>query len=289
MASLTDTAAAKVNLTLEILGRRPDGYHELVSLVAFAEIGDRIRLTPGDDFRLELEGPFAAALAGDNLVERAVRRARRDRPGLRAGAFHLEKNLPVAAGLGGGSADAAATLRLLTRADPDRARRLDLAALGADLGADVRVCLGSEAALMWGVGEKLAAVPPLPELYAVLVNPGVALATAEVYAALAAPPLAAGAADRAPEIPGPFPDLEALVSFLQTRGNDLEAPALGLAPQIRRVLSRLRDAEGCRLARLTGSGATCFGLFAARRRAERAAERIGAAQPDWWVAASSLR
>ena len=204
MAPLTELAAAKINLTLEILGRRPDGYHELVSLVAFAGLGDRLSLEPGPRFGLQVEGPFAGGLGTDNLIECAVRRALEQAPALTSGRFRLEKTLPVAAGLGGGSADAAAALRLLARANPEQAGGLDLGSIAAGIGADVTVCLEQRVAWMRGVGEQVACVPPLPETHVALVNPGVTLATAEVYAALGAPPLDGGSVASAPEAPGPF-------------------------------------------------------------------------------------
>ena len=288
MAPLTELAAAKINLTLEILGRRPDGYHELVSLVAFAGFGDRLSLQPGPRFGLQVDGPFADVLGADNLIERAVRRAQEQAPALTSGRFQLEKTLPVAAGLGGGSADAAAALRLVARANPEHAGGLDLRAIAAGIGADVTVCLEQRAAWMRGIGEQVACVPPLPETHVVLVNPGVALATADVYAALGAPPLDGGSVASALETPGPFPDLDALLAYLDARGNDLEAPALRLAPEIAEARDRLLAAAGCRFARLSGSGATWFGIFGTHAEAERAAARIRADRPGWWVVASSL-
>ena len=285
MAPLTELAAAKINLTLEILGRRPDGYHELVSLVAFAGFGDRLSLQPGPRFGLQVDGPFAGVLGADNLIERAVRRAQEQAPALTSGRFRLEKTLPVAAGLGGGSADAAAALRLLARASPEHAGGLDLGAIAAGIGADVTVCLEQRAARMRGIGEQVACVPPLPETHVVLVNPGVALATAEVYAALGAPLLEDA---EEPSILEPFADLDALLAYLEARRNDLEAPALRLAPEIAEARDRLLAAAGCRLARLSGSGSTWFGIFGSQAEAERAATGIAADRPDWWVVASSL-
>lgn len=285
MAPLTELAAAKINLTLEILGRRPDGYHELVSLVAFAGFGDRLSLQPGPGFGLQVDGPFADVLGTDNLIERAVRRAQEQAPALTSGRFRLEKTLPVAAGLGGGSADAAAALRLLARANPEHAGGLDLGAIAAGIGADVTVCLEQRAARMRGIGEQVACVPPLPETHVVLVNPGVALATAEVYAALGAPLLEDA---EEPSILEPFADLDALLAYLEARRNDLEAPALRLAPEIAEARDRLLAAAGCRLARLSGSGSTWFGIFGSQAEAERAATGIAADRPDWWVVASSL-
>ena len=177
MTALRDLARAKLNLTLEVLGRRPDGFHEVRSLVAFATFGDDLELAPGDDLDLEVEGPFAAALSGDNLILEAASAARRRVPNLRLGRFRLRKVLPVAAGLGGGSADAAAALRLIARANPGLVPEAALAELAPKLGADVNVCLKSRPALIAGRGETVETVSGFPSCGIVLVNPGRALAT----------------------------------------------------------------------------------------------------------------
>ncbi len=296
MRPIDEPAPAKVNLTLRVLGRRPDGYHLLESLVVFAETGDRLTLTPGPDISFSITGPFATAIGplpqGANLVERAIEAARRAAPGLRLGAFTLHKALPVAAGLGGGSADAAAALRAIARANPEDARRIDWQAIARTLGADVPVCLAGRPAMMRGIGEMLSPLPSLPSLPALLVNPGVPLSTRAVFEALNAPP---APAERAGERPsGGAAVVLALSTFAQVlthilpRGNDLEETAARLCPPVSAVLHALRASAGCRLARLSGSGPTCFGLFENAAAASEAGTRIAAAHPDWWVCATGL-
>lgn len=290
MPPLRETAEAKLNLTLRVLGRRSDGYHEICSLVAFARLGDALELAPGPELSLTIEGPFADALKhddGDNLVLRAAQCLANAHCDLRNGAFRLVKRLPVAAGLGGGSADAAAVLRLLLRANP-KLDSHDVSAQCSHLGADVAVCLSSRAAYMWGIGEKVQPLDAFPPIPVTLVNPGQALSTAEVFAALAARPLAADAPPPLPALPRPFADAEALVSYLRDESNDLQRPAMHLAPAIAEVLSTLEAAPGCRLARMSGSGATCFGIFSNATEAAGAAKTISVGHPDWWVAASKL-
>ena len=278
-------APAKVNLYLHVTGRRPDGYHVLDSLVAFAEVGDTITATFEDQLSLSIEGPFARAIpAGpENLVLRAADCLRQavGRPELGA-RMALRKILPVAAGIGGGSADAAAVLRLL-----HDLWALDLPhetqhALAARVGADVPVCLAGQPSRVSGIGEGLTPAPALPSLWLVLVNPGVPLSTASVFAGIRR-------FNRpAPPMPRRIPDLNALVGFLSHQRNDLEPLACGLAPVIGDALASLRTAPECRLARMSGSGATCFGLFSGRHVAEAAAQRISHGAPDWWVAAAPL-
>lgn len=288
MIALRETAAAKINLSLRVLGRRADGYHELRSLVAFADLGDTLEFVPGEDLSLTLDGPLAAALQQDdptgNLILRAARTLEERAPGLRLGAFRLVKRLPVAAGLGGGSADAAATLRLLLRANPDLPPAM-AQALCAGLGADVPVCFVSRASMVAGLGERVEPLASFPGLFAVLVNPGQALSTADVFAALAAPPLGE-ARDETP--PAGFADGDALMAWLQGQGNDLQAPALRIAPVIADVLAALEACAGCRLARMSGSGATCFGLFDTQAEAATAADAIARAQVHWWTASTRL-
>jgi 4-diphosphocytidyl-2-C-methyl-D-erythritol kinase len=282
-ADPVENAPAKVNLTLRVLGRRADGYHELESLVVFAACGDRLSFTPGGALALAVDGPSAAQAGetADNLVLKAARALEARVPGLRLGGFHLEKSLPVAAGLGGGSSDAAAALRLIARANnlkPDDPRLTEAAQA---TGADVPVCLDPRPRLMRGIGEKLSAPLALPRLAAVLVNPGVAVATKHVFAGWshAASPAAAfdleALAHRA--------DLEQLLPLLVAQPNDLEPPAIKLAPVIAEVLTQLRALKGCRLARMSGSGATCFGLFSSAVDASAAAKVLTAKYPHWWV------
>ncbi|MFY9898218.1 MAG: 4-(cytidine 5'-diphospho)-2-C-methyl-D-erythritol kinase [Xanthobacteraceae bacterium] len=292
-SDLVESAPAKVNLSLRVLGRRADGYHDIESLVAFADVGDRLSLTPGDALTLTVAGPGAAQTGAeaDNLVVKAASALAARVPGLRAGAFSLEKNLPVAAGLGGGSADAAAALRLLARANklaPDNPCLHDAACA---TGADVPVCLDPRPRVMRGIGEMLSAPLPLPRLHALLVNPGVAVPTKLVFSGWrpSANPLRAlkRAADFAasPNIQNE----EQLVDWLASEANDLEAPAIALEPVIADVLASLRAAAGCRLARMSGSGATCFALFASAVDSASAGKNLRTKFPNWWISETVLR
>jgi len=279
-------APAKVNLTLHILGRRADGYHELDSLVAFAGVGDRLRFEPGPSLALEVAGPTAAAAGPDcdNLVRKAARALAALAPGLKLGRFVLYKQLPVAAGLGGGSADAAAALRALAHHNglaPDDPR---LAEAARRTGADVPVCLDARARRMGGVGELLSPPLGLKPLPAVLVNPRAASPTSAVFAALGlARGQPSGLAAFAEPLDGD------IVSALGPGRNDMQASAERLTPAIGETLSALREAGGARLVRMSGSGATCFALYADRHAAVRAAARLSRARPDWWVRATLLR
>lgn len=286
MAPLTEFAAAKVNLSLQIKGRRPDGYHEVVSVTAFADIGDSLTLQPGEGLGLTIIGPFAQALTADNLILDAARAFLGARSEASAGAFRLNKALPVAAGLGGGSADAAAALRLLMRANDIVLAEDEATELCVRLGADVRICLDSVATIMWGIGEKRLPLSPLPRVPAVLVNPGMPLSTKAVYGALAAPALET--AVQVPEAVGPFADVDALVACLEPLSNDLEAPAIHLEPVIGDVQRVLAAAPGICLVRLSGSGPTVFGLFRSEEEARSAAAGIARDHPDWWVRAAML-
>jgi 4-diphosphocytidyl-2-C-methyl-D-erythritol kinase len=287
MTAIREIARAKVNLTLSVLGRRPDGYHEIESLVTFADLGDVVSLQPGAAPEIAVSGPFAGAIDGPNLLERALTLLREVEPGLRLGAVALEKNLPVAAGLGGGSADAAALLRAVRRANPDFAARVPWETIAARLGADVTACLGGRPALICGIGEKVEplarALPPVP---GVLANPALPLATAAVYRALEARPAPSHRPPPAP--PGPFADLDALIDYMRTRGNDLERPATSLLPVIAEIEAALAALPGCLYAALSGSGPTCFGVFASETDAAGAAATLAAAHPDYWVKAARL-
>jgi len=286
MTALHDIGPAKINLTLEVLGRRADGFHELRSLVAFANFGDRLALDPGDGLDLEVEGPFAAALGRGNLVLEAGRAARARVPGLRLGRFRLDKSLPVAAGLGGGSADAAAALRLIVRANPRLIDEGVLAEVAPKLGSDVLVCLKSRPSLMTGRGETVEPVRSFPACGVVLANPGKALATEAVYGALDAKTL--GARPRGEERLDFGGSIDALLAYALPRRNDLEAPAANLVPEIRTVLAALAALQGVRLARLSGSGPTCFALLPSEEDAKRAAGALAAAHPSWWIAAGAI-
>lgn len=290
MSALTARAPAKINLALHVVGRRADGYHLLESLVAFAGVGDHLSLAPGDALGLDVRGP-TAPLAGsgpDNLVLRAARHLADEVGGLRYGLFTLVKRLPVAAGIGGGSSDAAAALRLLARLNGLPPGHPALLAAARRTGADVPVCLEPRARMMRGVGESLGPALTLPPLYAVLVNPGVPLETAPVFRALGLPIGAAHPGPSHPSFDGEV-DQHRLLARLREARNDLEAPALGLAPVIGDALATLRAVPGCRLARMSGSGATVFGLFDDCHLAARAARTIAAGQPGWWVRPTLLR
>jgi 4-diphosphocytidyl-2-C-methyl-D-erythritol kinase len=279
-----EKAPAKVNLTLRVLGRRGDGYHDIESLVAFAGVGDALSFTPDADLALAVRGPTAPAAGdvADNLVLTAARALAAQVEGLALGHFDLSKRLPVAAGLGGGSADAAAALRLLARANgiaPDDPRLMQAARA---TGADVPVCLDPRPRLMRGIGDVLSAPLDLPRLFAVLVNPGVAVATREVFAGLRLPPSAQTAS---PATPG---DSVALMAEITGGRNDLEGPAIEREPAIADLLAVLRKLPGCQVARMSGSGATCFGLFPTTAAATTAARTLRVGYPAWWVRATVL-
>lgn len=287
MPVVRELAPAKINLTLTILGRRPDGYHELESLVTFADAHDVVSLTPGAPAGVAVTGPFASYISGENLLVRALALLREAEPQLRLGSVRIDKHLPVAAGLGGGSADAAALLRAVRRANPTLAAALPLHAIAAQLGADVPACLDGEPALMRGIGERITHVPRLPKVYAVLLNPSLPLATAEVFRALQAQPL--GAARPQETEPPQLADPGQLAAYMRERGNDLEQPATRLLPVIAEVKRALEAQPRCLAAAMAGSGPTCFGLFADRGDARRAAERLSEAHAGWWVKAAVLR
>jgi len=265
---MQELARAKVNLSLHITGKREDGYHLLDSIVVFPDVGDVISVA---DSGFTISGPFAKGLStSDNLVLRAAS-LMEESCGL-----HLEKNLPVASGIGGGSADAAAALRLLARGSklalPD----------GASLGADVPACQISRPLRMQGIGEKLTLLPELPDFAILLVNSGEPVSTPAVFGALehvenpASPPLPSGLS------------LKGFFAFLRDQRNDMQQAAAELCPSISNVLAALQEQDGCELARMSGSGGTCFGLFKTLEEAEEAGAKIGAENPEWWVAAAQV-
>lgn len=283
-AAGAEKAPAKVNLTLRVIGRRADGYHDIESLVAFADVGDALTFSPGGALALRVAGPTAAAVGqiADNLVLKAARALAERVERLKLGGFALSKRLPVAAGLGGGSADAAAALRLLARANglvPDDPRLMQAARA---TGADVPVCLDPRPRFMRGIGDVLSDPLDLPRLFAVLLNPDVAVATKDVFAALAVP--TGGQTAPAAICTG----TAALRDEIARGRNDLEAAAIELEPAIADALAVLRKLPGCRLARMSGSGATCFGLFDSMDAARGAARRLRVGYPDWWVRATAL-
>lgn len=281
-----ENARAKVNLTLHVRSRRPDGYHEIESLAVFTEFGDLLRAvpSPSNTSELAMDGEFAGELdllshTQDNLVTRAQAALRRSSdktsPPLQ---LSLTKRIPIAAGLGGGSADAAAVLRLLSRLwqldlGNDRLERI-----GLELGADVPMCLSSRPVIARGIGERLSPVPTLPDVPLVLVNPRVPLSTAEVFGRLEGD-------DRTPmaDLPTKFSSLIAFVIWLRQTRNDLMKPAKAVSPLVGRAVKALFSDPDCLFARMSGSGATAFGIFAKLSSAERAAERIRLQRPDWWV------
>ena len=280
-------APAKINLFLHVGPRRADGYHALQSLVCFAEAGDALRFAPAEALSLSVEGPFAEGLSGeaDNLILRAGR-ALAAHAGVRAGvAMTLTKNLPVASGIGGGSADAAAALRGLVKLWGLSLSEAELGDIALSLGSDVPVCLKSVPAMMEGRGEHVAPVSALSNCAMVLVNPGVAVSTAEVFRRLGRT-----AADRlrvAPAPPGAKAGLPALLDYLADTCNEMEPAARAIAPEIGDVLEALRG-EGAKLARMCGSGATCYGLFENAAAAEKAARVLSASHPRWWVESTRI-
>jgi 4-diphosphocytidyl-2-C-methyl-D-erythritol kinase len=295
--SETALAPAKINLTLRIVGRRADGYHELESLVAFAPFGDRLTFWPGAPLALRVAGPTAAGAGPltDNLVLRAARALAERVDGLRLGRFALTKRLPSGAGLGGGSADAAAALRLIAKVNRlalDDVRVRDAARV---TGADIPVCLDPRPRVMRGIGEILSEPLTLPRLGILVVHPGIAVPTGPVFKALGlAPGERCGAPLPSPDLP-PFTRegreaaaREALFAWLASGRNDLEAAAIAIAPPIADVLAAIAALAGCRLARMSGSGSACFGLFDSARAAAAAARRLAAVRPAWWARAGLM-
>ncbi len=279
---ITEVARAKVNLTLEVLGRRPDGYHELASLVAFADFGDQLTLDINRAVDVSVSGPFGRSIAGQNLIAVTLRRLFEAEPRLALGHVHLDKHLPVAAGIGGGSADAAAVIRAVRRANPDLAAGIDWTRIGVGLGADVPVCLESKTAWMTGVGEVVTPMRGWPALQAVLVNPMVPAPvdkTAQVFRRLGA---AALGDDPAPQPPGSG---ETAIDFIASRGNNLERAAMAVMPIAAAIKTALLGIPGCRYAAMSGGGPTCFGIF---DNPQIAAHILNEQEPSWWVRAVTL-
>jgi len=284
VASLHIEAPAKVNLYLHITGRRADGYHLLDSLVAFARIGDTLDIEAADELTLVNTGPFGAVLdpGPDNLVLRAARSLAAE-TGVRAGAkLTLTKRVPVAAGLGGGSADAAATFKGLARLWGIEISTAELMRLGVDLGADVPVCIYGRTAYVSGIGETIEAAPHLPETNLVLANPGRPVLTAAVYKAQG------GRFTQPARFADSPADARALAEALSRRENGLARAALEIEPAIAETLVALQDSGRCLLARLCGSGPTCYGIFPDARAANEAADSLSRAHPSWWVCATQL-
>ncbi|WP_375449728.1 4-(cytidine 5'-diphospho)-2-C-methyl-D-erythritol kinase [uncultured Devosia sp.] len=279
-------APAKVNLALHVTRRREDGYHDLESLVVFAEVADEIEAIPARADSLVITGPFAKTLVNsDNLVTRAVAAFRAQWPGAvePALAMTLRKNLPVAAGIGGGSADAAAALRLMAGLSGQPIALPELSALALRLGADVPSCLLSVPLVARGVGEIVSPLRQFPSLHIVLVNPLVPVATADIFRRLRAHdnyPL--------PALPMPLTRPAQLGIWLAETRNDLQPPAVKLVPVIGDLIELMGETQGCMLARMSGSGATVFGLFGASAQAHQAAHELRRAHPEYWVAAAPL-
>ena len=277
---IVEEARAKVNLALHVTGRRPDGYHELDMLVAFADVGDSVTLATSDTDGFVIDGPMAKGLSteADNLVLRALRGFRELTGRTEPLSVRLTKRLPVASGIGGGSADAAATLRGLCRLYALSANDPALAELALSLGADVPMCLAGRPARVAGIGERIAPTTGRLSFGLLLVNPGVGVSTPAVFKALARrdnPPL--------PSLPA-FDDVDRLSAFLaDATRNDLEAPARDISPVIGDVLEALARQPETKLSRMSGSGATCFGLFGDMAAAARACERLMAHHPGWWI------
>jgi 4-diphosphocytidyl-2-C-methyl-D-erythritol kinase len=288
MPSLSTLAPAKVNLTLAVLARRSDGYHELSTLVAFAGTGDRLALEPGSKLELSIEGP-TSAMAGPkegNLVLKAARAAAKRIERVRLGSFHLTKELPAGAGLGGGSSDAAAALRLIAQANEISIDDPRIAEAALETGADVPVCLDPRARLMHGIGEILSDPLDLPKLDAVLVFPDKLLSTADVFGNFT---LAAGPRRRTRFSDAEIPrSSEALIAYLAKDGNDLELAARLAAPEISEAKSLLEESGEARLVRMSGSGSACFALYENASLAKRAAAKIKKRKPAWWVRATAL-
>jgi 4-diphosphocytidyl-2-C-methyl-D-erythritol kinase len=281
--TLLEKAPAKINLTLRVLGRRADGYHELESLVAFADVADTLTLEPDTKDTLEITGPFAADSGAipDNLVLKALAAARICIGAVKAGRFSLEKNIPVAAGLGGGSADAAATLRLIAGANEIALDDARIMSAAQAVGADVPVCVASRPRIMRGVGELLSDPLNLPPLAGVLVNPRVPLSTRDVFGKFAG---AQGGNDLGDLTRG----LGSLIDFLKLHDNDLTPAARACSPVVGEVLQALETLPGVRLVRMSGSGPTCFALFSTPSEAATAARKLARERKDWWVQAVTI-
>jgi 4-diphosphocytidyl-2-C-methyl-D-erythritol kinase len=285
---LAALAPAKVNLTLRILGRRADGYHELDSLVVFAGCGDHLAFDAAPSLDLTVSGPTAgqAGAIADNLVLRAAKALADKVPGLTVGRFALTKELPAGAGLGGGSADAAAALRLLAEANGLALDDQRLVAVARATGADVPVCLDPRPRVMRGIGDILSAPLTLPGLGIIIVHPGIAMPTPPVFKGLG---LAPGERCAISEASGPVPqEREALLAWLAGERNDLEPPAIGIAPAIKDVIRAIAALPGCRLARMSGSGSACFGLFDTEEAAAAAVRGLSEAHPGWWARAAGI-
>ncbi|MFN3625709.1 MAG: 4-(cytidine 5'-diphospho)-2-C-methyl-D-erythritol kinase [Hyphomicrobium sp.] len=286
MTVITERARAKINLTLRVLGRRADGYHLLESLIVFADVGDEVRFLPGAPPSVVMSGGYAGAITGRNLIDVTLKRLAAADPGLTLGSVEVAKSLPIAAGIGGGSADAAAVLRAVRRLNPSTT--IDWNAVAASLGADVPVCLADRSSFVWGVGEHIEPVEHLPRLDAVLVCPLAAAPlekTRAVFRQLSVPSIAdAGAPEPLPTFDG----ADHLLAYMRGLGNDLRDAAHALMFESAMAEAALAALPDCLYVSLSGAGPTTYGVFADAVRAKAAAERLRENHQDWWIVATTL-
>ena len=286
---ITIRAPAKINLTLEVFGRRDDGYHDLQSLVAFGQdAGDLLEVRAAPAANILVVGPFATDISPPNILDRTIAELMRAQPGLTIGAVTLHKHLPIASGIGGGSADAAALMRAVSKLNPCGWRSTDWLAIARTLGADVPVCFASKATLVRGIGDRLAPVSLLPPVFAVLACPDMITPpdkTSQVFRALNAP-----AANDAPEPTAPptFSGFDDVIAYMKAHPNDLTTTASHLFPLIPTAIKALADTNGCQIARLSGAGPTCFGLFRDKPTAEAAAAHLREQYATWWICTTRL-
>ncbi len=277
----SELAKAKINLTLEVLGKRRDGYHELNSLVAFANCGDSLSLKTQNMQDLIISGPFASGLEGENLILKAANFITSTYPDVQSGVFSLDKRLPIASGIGGGSADAAAAIRLLSSQISGVSEELDLTAIARELGADIPVCIAQKPVMMTGIGDTLTPIGELAPLHAVLVNPGVPVSTGEIFRRLNASEVSVSDCSSI-QIPS-LADFDDVLDYMAHHDNDLQAVAEGIEPAVVEVINNIQDQDGCRIARMSGSGATCFGIFENDAQTQRAVSEISRFHEGWWV------
>ncbi|MEM7620594.1 MAG: 4-(cytidine 5'-diphospho)-2-C-methyl-D-erythritol kinase [Pseudomonadota bacterium] len=284
-----ERAKAKINLTLKVLGKRLDGYHELESFVAFADIADRLTYAPEEPYGISVNGSYGTAIVGENLIHKAALAFRDQVLDVRLGAFNLEKNLPIASGIGGGSANAAAALRLLCQAHNISTREHpSIYAIAQKIGADVPVCLNQTPAFMTGIGERLHVISEMPLLHCILVNPNCAVPTSEVFRRLNAEVLKpeVHAKKNRPNLE--FKNHEDILVYMRKNDNDLEQASISYQPIIADVLSALKNQTQSQIARMSGSGATCFAVYASEAHAKEATNIIELNYPEWWCVQTVL-
>ena len=280
---LIETAKAKVNLSLKVLGKLESGYHDICSLVAFTDFGDQIAFEPSEKYSLAVHGPFAPDLSGENLIDQVVSFMQEEYPNLQVGEFNLIKNLPVASGIGGGSSDAAAALRILNSMKHKELDNIDIKKVSLKLGADIPVCLKQEAAFMSGIGEHVKTLENFPKIVCLLINPGVQISTSEIFNKLNAPESSGKDIEKCCFELNGFSSIEGLVNYIQENDNDLQKVAEDICPVIKNIIARLEQQQGCYIARMSGSGATCFGLFNDLSSAQIAMQNIRLEEPNWWI------